>query len=46
MPPVNERPIIPYANLLFEVTEVDDNRIEQVMITVLENEPSSKKENQ
>lgn len=37
MPPVHEHPVIKYKNLIFEVIESDENRIQTVMITVTEN---------
>ena len=40
LPSIEERPVITYQNLLFEVTEVVENRIENVNVTIIENEES------
>ncbi len=34
IPSINDRPVVAYENLLFEVTEVSENRIEKVIVTI------------
>ncbi|WP_338471608.1 hemolysin family protein [Niallia sp. XMNu-256] len=38
IPSIHERPVVSYQNLLFEVIEVSENRIEKVIVTIEDNE--------
>lgn len=38
IPSIDERPVLTYKNLLFEVTEIVDNRIENVIVTINDSE--------
>lgn len=41
IPAVEERPVITYNNILFEVTEVAENRIEHVIVTIINDDQES-----
>ena len=41
IPSIHERPVITYQNLLFEVKEVSENRIEKVVVTINESDLES-----
>jgi putative hemolysin len=44
IPSMEERPLITYHNLLFEVTKVVENRIDKVIVTIIESEKNNKNE--
>jgi len=44
IPSMEDRPVITYKNLLFEVTEVSENRIENVVITINDYDLHAEKE--
>ena len=44
IPSMEERPLITYNNLLFEVTKVAENRINKVIVTINESEKDDKNE--